>query len=131
MNRRITRLRLRQPCGDIRRGHQPYRKNRQEAGQQRGFDRPKRPHHSLILTSRLHGDSAIPCWDAKNTALARHRPVQPFPTVDPVSKPLWWRQPFSGSVAGAAHGVVLVTDVDGSFLEPGTRSSSEERAALD
>jgi mannosyl-3-phosphoglycerate phosphatase len=27
--------------------------------------------------------------------------------------------------------VVVVTDVDGSFLEPGTRSSSEERAALD
>ena len=47
------------------------------------------------------------------------------------NKPLWWRQPFAQPATGAARRVVVVTDIDGSLLEPGTRSLHEERAALE
>src|SRR5215510_6997235 len=47
------------------------------------------------------------------------------------NKPLWWRQPFAQPATGAARRVVVVTDIDGSLLEPGTRSLHDERAALD
>ena len=48
-----------------------------------------------------------------------------------VSNRLWWGQPFTRSPVGMAQRIVVVTDVDGSFLEPGTRSLPDERAALD
>ena len=47
------------------------------------------------------------------------------------NKPLWWRQPFAQPATGAARRVVVVTDIDGSLLEPGTHSLHEERAALE
>lgn len=48
-----------------------------------------------------------------------------------VDKPLWWRQQFAQPAAGMAQRIVVVTDIDGSLLEPGTRSLPDERAALD
>src|SRR5918996_1377967 len=48
-----------------------------------------------------------------------------------VSKPLWGRQPFAQPAAWTAQRLVVVTDIDGSLLEPGTRSLHDERAALD
>src|SRR5437879_13916960 len=47
------------------------------------------------------------------------------------NRPLWWRQPFAQPATGLAQPLVVVTDVDGSLLEPGTRSLLDERAALD
>jgi mannosyl-3-phosphoglycerate phosphatase len=49
----------------------------------------------------------------------------------PGNPPLWWRQHFSEPADGAAQRLIVVTDIDGSFLEPGARSLSDERAALD
>ena len=49
----------------------------------------------------------------------------------PVSNRLWWGQSFTQSSVGMAQRIVVVTDVDGSFLERGTRSLPDERAALD
>ena len=49
----------------------------------------------------------------------------------PVDAPLWWRQPPAQPAAGTPPHIVVVTDIDGSLLEPGTRSRPEERAALD
>lgn len=46
-------------------------------------------------------------------------------------RPLWWRQPFTRPADGLAQRLVVVTDIDGSLLEPGTPSSHDERAALD
>jgi mannosyl-3-phosphoglycerate phosphatase family protein len=43
----------------------------------------------------------------------------------------WWRQPGIRSGQGLARQVLVVTDVDASLLERGSRSVSEERAALD
>lgn len=48
-----------------------------------------------------------------------------------VSTPLWWRRSFTQPAIGPAQGIVVVTDIDGSFLEPGTRSLRDEQAALD
>jgi len=47
------------------------------------------------------------------------------------NRPLWWRQPFAQPATGAAKRLVVVTDIDASLLEPGTRSLRDERAALD
>jgi mannosyl-3-phosphoglycerate phosphatase len=47
------------------------------------------------------------------------------------NRPLWWRQPFTQPATGSAQRLVVVTDIDGSLLEPGTRSLPDERAALD
>jgi mannosyl-3-phosphoglycerate phosphatase len=47
------------------------------------------------------------------------------------NRPLWWRQPFAQPGDGLAQRLVVVTDIDGSLLEPGTRSLPDERAALD
>src|SRR5437016_3013169 len=47
------------------------------------------------------------------------------------NRPLWWRQSFTQPAAGLAQRLVVVTDIDGSLLEPGTRSLPNERAALD
>jgi mannosyl-3-phosphoglycerate phosphatase len=47
------------------------------------------------------------------------------------NRPLWWRQPFVPPATGAAKRVVVVTDIDASLLESGTRSLHDERAALD
>jgi mannosyl-3-phosphoglycerate phosphatase family protein len=47
------------------------------------------------------------------------------------NRPLWWRQSFTAPATGLAQRLVVVTDIDGSFLEPGTRSLPDERAALD
>ena len=44
---------------------------------------------------------------------------------------VWWRQRFAEPAAGMAQRIVVVTDVDGALLEPGTRSLPDERAALD
>ena len=45
--------------------------------------------------------------------------------------PLWWRLPGSRPAAGSAPRLVVVTDIDGSLLAPGSRSLPHERAALD
>jgi mannosyl-3-phosphoglycerate phosphatase len=47
------------------------------------------------------------------------------------NRPLWWRQSFTQPADGLAQRLVVVTDIDGSLLEPGTRSKPDERAALD
>ena len=47
------------------------------------------------------------------------------------NRPLWWRQSFTQPAAGLARRIVVVTDIDGSLLEPGSRSVPDERAALD
>jgi len=47
------------------------------------------------------------------------------------NRPLWWRQPFTQPATGFARRLVVVTDIEGSFMEPGTRSLPDERAALD
>jgi mannosyl-3-phosphoglycerate phosphatase len=47
------------------------------------------------------------------------------------NRPSWWRKPFAQPATGFARQLVVVTDIDGSLLEPGTRSLSDERAALD
>ena len=47
------------------------------------------------------------------------------------NRPLWWRQPFAQPATGLVRRLVVVTDIDGSLLEPGTRSLPDERAALD
>ena len=46
-------------------------------------------------------------------------------------RPLWWRHSFTQPAAGLAQRLVVVTDIDGSLLEPGIRSLPGERAALD
>jgi mannosyl-3-phosphoglycerate phosphatase family protein len=45
--------------------------------------------------------------------------------------PLWWRQPPVQPDGAAPPRIVVVTDIEGSLLEPGTRSRPEERAALE
>src|SRR5438128_1171150 len=45
--------------------------------------------------------------------------------------PLWWRRPMTVSATGTARRIVVITDIDGGLLEPGTRSLPDERAALD
>jgi mannosyl-3-phosphoglycerate phosphatase len=47
------------------------------------------------------------------------------------NRPLWWRHPLTQPATGLAQRLVVVTDVDGSLLEPGNRSRPNERAALD
>jgi mannosyl-3-phosphoglycerate phosphatase len=47
------------------------------------------------------------------------------------NRPLWWRQPFTEPAVGSAQRLVIVTNIDGSLLEPGTQSLPDERAALD
>ena len=42
-----------------------------------------------------------------------------------------WRQRLTEPAAGMVQRIVVVTDIDGSLLEPGTRSLPDERAALD
>src|SRR5689334_861304 len=44
--------------------------------------------------------------------------------------PLWWDSPGSPPVTEPAQRFVVVTDVDGSLLAPGSRSVKDERAAL-
>jgi mannosyl-3-phosphoglycerate phosphatase len=46
-------------------------------------------------------------------------------------QPLWWQQPFAQRAVGVARHLVVVTDIDASLLEPGTRARPDERAALD
>jgi mannosyl-3-phosphoglycerate phosphatase family protein len=48
-----------------------------------------------------------------------------------LNRPLWWRKSFTQPATGVAQRLVVVTDIDGSLLEPGTRSLPDERAALD
>src|SRR5918996_613074 len=45
--------------------------------------------------------------------------------------PLWWRHPITHPAVGRAQRIVVVTDIDGSWLEAGRRSPPDERAALD
>jgi mannosyl-3-phosphoglycerate phosphatase len=47
------------------------------------------------------------------------------------NRPLWWRQPIVSPATGPAKRLVVVTDIDASLLEAGTRSLHDERAALD
>src|SRR5262245_1333356 len=47
------------------------------------------------------------------------------------NRPLWWRRPLPRPAIGLAQRLVVVTDVDASLLEPGTRSIAAERAALE
>jgi mannosyl-3-phosphoglycerate phosphatase len=47
------------------------------------------------------------------------------------NRPLWWRQPFTQPADGLAGRLVVVADIDGSLLEPGTGALPDERAALD
>jgi mannosyl-3-phosphoglycerate phosphatase len=47
------------------------------------------------------------------------------------NRPLWWGQPFAQPAIGFAQQLVVVTDIDGSWLEPGTRFLPNECAALD
>jgi mannosyl-3-phosphoglycerate phosphatase family protein len=47
------------------------------------------------------------------------------------NRPLWWRQSCTQPATGSAQRLVVVTDIDGSLLEPGTRSLPDDRAALD
>jgi mannosyl-3-phosphoglycerate phosphatase len=49
----------------------------------------------------------------------------------PGNRPLWWRQSFAQPAAGPASRVIVVTDVDGTLLDPKTRALPDERAALD
>lgn len=49
----------------------------------------------------------------------------------PGNRPLWWRQSFAQPAAGPATRLVVVTDIDGSLLQPNARSLPDERAALD
>jgi mannosyl-3-phosphoglycerate phosphatase len=46
-------------------------------------------------------------------------------------RPLWWRNTVAQPAAGPAARLIVVTDVEGSFLEPGRRSLADECAALD
>jgi mannosyl-3-phosphoglycerate phosphatase len=46
-------------------------------------------------------------------------------------RPLWWRNTLAEPAVGLARRLIVVTDIDASLLEPGTRSLLDERAALD
>lgn len=43
----------------------------------------------------------------------------------------WWRTSIAQPAAGLAQRLIVVTDIDSSLLEPGTRSLPDQRAALD
>ena len=47
------------------------------------------------------------------------------------NRPVWWRTSIAQPAVGLAQRLIVVTDIDGSLLEPGTRSLPDERAALD
>jgi mannosyl-3-phosphoglycerate phosphatase len=47
------------------------------------------------------------------------------------NRPPWWQQSFTQPATEFARRLVIVTDIDGSLLEPGGRSLPDERAALD
>jgi predicted mannosyl-3-phosphoglycerate phosphatase (HAD superfamily) len=47
------------------------------------------------------------------------------------NRPLWWQQPFTQAATELTQRLVIVTDIDGSLLDPGTRSLPDERAAID
>jgi mannosyl-3-phosphoglycerate phosphatase len=47
------------------------------------------------------------------------------------SMPLWWRRPLTRPGAFTSRPILLVTDVEGGPLEPGTLHLSDERAALE
>jgi mannosyl-3-phosphoglycerate phosphatase len=46
-------------------------------------------------------------------------------------RPLWWRNTLAQPAAGPAARLIVVTDVEASFLEPGRRTLADECAALD
>ena len=46
-------------------------------------------------------------------------------------RPLWWRNTVAQPAVGPAARVIVVTDVEGSFLEPGRQTLADECAALD
>jgi mannosyl-3-phosphoglycerate phosphatase len=45
--------------------------------------------------------------------------------------PRWWRHSTSPPATGVAARLLVVTDIDGSLLEPGTQAVPDEQAALD
>lgn len=46
-------------------------------------------------------------------------------------RPLWWRNTLAKPAVGSVERLIVVTDIDGSLLGPGTHVPSRERAALD
>ena len=47
------------------------------------------------------------------------------------SRPVWWRQPGAQPASGAARQIVVVTEIEGTLLEPGTHSLLKQREGFE